>query len=247
MDDTKRNMQIKRVTLADQACEQLKAYISAEHLIVGDKLPSEAELAEMLGVNRFTVRMALQKLSTLGLIETRVGEGSFIKDFSITSYLNELSDFYVSDANMAEVFTLRKMIELECLKLLISKGSDEDIAEVRKAYDKYHDLRFENSAAATESGRHSDLKFHYAICYYSHNTLLSQLFALLSPIVDKYIKKIASDRIQARDENRLEDDHDYHIDVMEAIEARDWKACKTAYLKTIGVTEYPTIPSDMED
>ena len=93
MGELEKSMQIKRVTLVDQAAMQLKKYISEKRLIAGDKLPSEAELTEMLGVNRFTVRMALQKLSALGLIETKVGEGSFVKDYSITSYLSELSDY----------------------------------------------------------------------------------------------------------------------------------------------------------
>lgn len=228
MGELEKSMQIKRVTLVDQAAMQLKKYISEKRLIAGDKLPSEAELTEMLGVNRFTVRMALQKLSALGLIETKVGEGSFVKDYSITSYLSELSDYYVSEKNMDEVYTLRKMIELECLKLLITKGSDDDIAEVRKAYDRYEATHYPVTSSQIKDAIEADLKFHYAICYYSGNKLLSQLFLLILPIVKQYIECIG----EIRRNSPPEDQEDYHSKLMAAIEKRDWKASKQAYFKT---------------
>lgn len=45
----------------------------------GGKIPSENELAQQFGVSRVTVRNALQKLSALELLETRFGEGSFVR------------------------------------------------------------------------------------------------------------------------------------------------------------------------
>ena len=58
---------------------QLNEIIAEENLRPGDKLPSERELSERLSVGRSSVREALRALELLGLIETRRGEGTFLK------------------------------------------------------------------------------------------------------------------------------------------------------------------------
>ena len=78
-----RNPKIRRLSVVDQVSDSIKQSLLDQVWKEGDKLPSEGELAEYYGVNRLSVRMALQKLSTLGLIETRVGEGSFVAHFSV--------------------------------------------------------------------------------------------------------------------------------------------------------------------
>ena len=61
--------------------KQLREMISEDELKPGDKIPSERELSERLNVGRSSVREALRALELLGLIGTRIGEGTFIKDF----------------------------------------------------------------------------------------------------------------------------------------------------------------------
>lgn len=56
-------MKIKKVSASEQVCEAIQDQISAGVWKVGDKLPSESDLAAKFGVNRLTVRMALQKLN----------------------------------------------------------------------------------------------------------------------------------------------------------------------------------------
>ena len=70
---------IKRVSVGEQVFTQLKELLVQGEWKPGEKLPSENELAAQFGVSRITVRQALQKLGALGLVETRLGEGSFVK------------------------------------------------------------------------------------------------------------------------------------------------------------------------
>lgn len=60
---------------------QLHEIIQEQNLRPGDKLPSERELSEQLGAGRSSVREALRALELLGLIETRRGEGTFLKHY----------------------------------------------------------------------------------------------------------------------------------------------------------------------
>ena len=81
------DMKIKKVSASEQVCEAIQDQISAGVWKVGDKLPSESDLAAKFGVNRLTVRMALQKLNALGIVETRTGSGTFVIEFDFESYL----------------------------------------------------------------------------------------------------------------------------------------------------------------
>lgn len=89
-----RSPKIRRLSVVDQVSDSIKQSLLDQVWKEGDKLPSEGELAEYYGVNRLSVRMALQKLSTLGLIETRVGEGSFVAHFSVQPIFSELAPLY---------------------------------------------------------------------------------------------------------------------------------------------------------
>ena len=90
----KKSMKITHISAVEQVCESLKQSILAEEWQVGEKLPSESSLAELYGVNRLTVRMALQKLNTLGVVETKVGEGTYMKKFSLGDIFYDISDFF---------------------------------------------------------------------------------------------------------------------------------------------------------
>ena len=86
-------MSIKKVvksSVSQQVFDQLREQILSGSWKPGDKLPSENELAAQFGVSRVTVRNALQRLSGLGLLETRFGEGSFIRGPGSGAALNQL-------------------------------------------------------------------------------------------------------------------------------------------------------------
>ena len=74
---------IKKVNVGQMVFDQMQELLIRGEWKPGDRLPSENELAEMFNVSRITIRQALQKLSVLGLVETRFGEGSVVKTFDV--------------------------------------------------------------------------------------------------------------------------------------------------------------------
>ena len=122
---------INRISVVDQVCESLKHDISSHRWIAGDKIPSEGELADAFGVNRLSVRMALQKLNTLGIIETRVGEGSFVTDFSLKPMLMEVAPFYEGDKKYRDIQHMRLLLETD-----LPEKRDTDIPQGRDAADE---------------------------------------------------------------------------------------------------------------
>ena len=67
------------MTLVESIIEQIVTQIHDGNLQPNDRLPSERQLIDMLGVGRSSVREALQGLSAMGLVEIRPGDGTFVE------------------------------------------------------------------------------------------------------------------------------------------------------------------------
>ncbi|WP_370876148.1 FadR/GntR family transcriptional regulator [Neobacillus ginsengisoli] len=110
--------------------------ITADGLTSGDKIPSERELSERLNVGRSSVREALRALELLGLIETRRGEGTFIRDFRGHQLVQLLSTFILQDEKAKrDVFETKQLIEIDCLRLAVQRIDKRTIIELKKWFD----------------------------------------------------------------------------------------------------------------
>nr|WP_257985607.1 GntR family transcriptional regulator [Bacillus sp. V5-8f] len=108
--------------------EKLRNMIDTDGLLPGDKIPSERELAERLNVGRSSVREALRALELLGLIETRRGEGTFIKDFQEHRLVELLGAFFLQNPQIqGNLLETKYLIEMDCLRTIITSCSDSEV------------------------------------------------------------------------------------------------------------------------
>ena len=108
--------------------ESLRNMIATEGLIPGDKIPSERELSERLDVGRSSVREALRALELLGLIETRRGEGTFIRDFQEHQISRTIRCFFLQNEKVNEDLVETKyLLEIDCLRLIILQSTDDEL------------------------------------------------------------------------------------------------------------------------
>ena len=113
--------------------KQLREMITSDGLKTGDKIPSERELSERLNFGRSSVREALRALELLGLIETRRGEGTFIRDFRGHQLVQLLSTFILQDEKAKhDVFETKNYIEMDCLRLALKKGDKQQIESLQE-------------------------------------------------------------------------------------------------------------------
>lgn len=125
------NEQSKKVYI--EIVRQLREIIEKDGLKAGDKIPSERELSERLNAGRSSVREALRALELLGLIETRRGEGTYIRDFRGNQLVQLLSTFILQDKKaIQDVVETKHMIELDCLQLALSKRSKNDFQRLKQ-------------------------------------------------------------------------------------------------------------------
>jgi GntR family transcriptional regulator, transcriptional repressor for pyruvate dehydrogenase complex len=108
--------------------KQLQLIIVEDGLIAGDKIPSERELSDRLNVGRSSVREALRALELLGLIETRRGEGTFIKDFGENQLVQILGTFILQGIKKkSDLLETKYIIECECVKLASARINDSQL------------------------------------------------------------------------------------------------------------------------
>jgi GntR family transcriptional regulator, transcriptional repressor for pyruvate dehydrogenase complex len=109
--------------------KQIRKMIESNGLKPGDKILSERELSERLNVGRSSVREALRALELLGLIETRWGEGTFIRDFRGHQLVELLSTFILQDEKAKrDVSETKYLIEMDCLRLILLRYDEEKIS-----------------------------------------------------------------------------------------------------------------------
>src|SRR5256886_15234887 len=100
---------IKSTRIYEQIVRQVKQLIAEGRFKSGDRLPPERELAEKFVVSRTSVREALRALESLGLIDIRPGEGTFVREVSIDALVGPLALVMTSQREaIAELFEARR-------------------------------------------------------------------------------------------------------------------------------------------
>lgn len=237
-------MKIKKTSLPDEIADIIKNSIKAGERKPREKLPSEGELSEMFGVNRLTVRMALQKLSAQGIVETKVGEGTYVKDFSFSSYIGEVSDFYLKQEMIDSVCEFRQSMEVECARLTMERASTEEIKELEGYCDRYDEVcgkLFAHPDLDTdvlEELIDRDLDFHYEIVKLSKNALFNYSYEVAREPIFRYLHIILTHRIDNCVNRRelLVQSCALHRTIFRSIRDKDFETCRSAILKMIDYT-----------
>ena len=106
-----KNLKTRKLYL--QVYDEIKNYIEENHLVPGDKLPSEMKMCEMLGVSRNVLREAIKSLEITGTLCSTPGAGIVIQEFNINFFLRSLV-YSVRDEKQLfkEIEELRRVLEL---------------------------------------------------------------------------------------------------------------------------------------
>lgn len=170
---------VMRVSVTEQVYGQLKDELLSGAWKPGEKLPAEAELATLFSVSRVTIRQALQKLAISGLIETKLGEGSFAKDITLGIYMNSMIPIVKLKPHMLlEVLEFRQVVEVKTAGLCASRANEEDIQRLREIY-----LKMETFQNNVEEFASADLGFHVEIANITKNSLLIETHNIIRNIL----------------------------------------------------------------
>ena len=239
MDGMYMEMKVKRMPVNEQVFEMMRTAIKEGRWKPGEKIPSETELSANFGVNRLTVRMAMQRLIGMGVLEARVGDGTYVKEFSFGAYIGRVSDFYLDENSMDKMFEFRFAVETSAAKLAMNQASEDELQELEEASQCFEKKKEEFLADQNEDLFQelieADLNFHHKICEISHNELFVYAFEMIRELLYRHMEIMLKKRVaywNAQKQKGIFWD-DLHRVVYDAIRMKDIKKCQNAYEKMI--------------
>src|SRR2546427_11748123 len=119
---------IKSTRIYEEIVRQVKQLIAEGRLKSGDQLPPERDLAEKFVVSRTSVREALRALESLGFVEIRPGEGTFVREMSVDSLVGPLALVMTAQREaIGELFEARRVLEPSIASLAASRATPEEV------------------------------------------------------------------------------------------------------------------------
>lgn len=177
-------MKIERKKISAQVLEQLNEKIKSKEFPPNQPLPSENELAKLFGVSRAPVREALSVLSASGIIESRQGGRSYVKELHLVDMMDRLTLQYISLEEVFELLELRMIMETEAAALAANRRSSSDLEKIKNALKGLE----ETLTNPDEVGLQADLDFHK---YMIEATKNSFMVGVMDNIGDLYRKAVA--------------------------------------------------------
>jgi GntR family transcriptional regulator, transcriptional repressor for pyruvate dehydrogenase complex len=197
--------------------------ILSRRLRAGEMLPPERALAIRYGVGRPLVREALRSVEELGLIETRPGRGTFVRSGNVSAVHRQLGvAIRRRGVTAAQLSEARITLEGEAASLAASRATAADTAVLRAALEQLE------PSEAVEHVR-NDLTFHLAVAAAAHNPVIEMMLESIAPLTVALMARSVGD-LEVMDRSQP-----YHRRVLEAIEARDPEAARSAIVAHLTV------------
>jgi GntR family transcriptional repressor for pyruvate dehydrogenase complex len=152
--------------------DQLEAAIERGDYAPGARLPSERELAELLGVSRVSVREAIRSLEAIGLVEVRHGRGCFVATSRSDRYASSFSHWLsVHHDEVLELLKVRGALDELAAETAAKNGAPEWPQRLRELNARFRAVEPQDIDGLVER----DVAFHDAVAEASGSTLLADL------------------------------------------------------------------------
>lgn len=207
--------EIKKKRLYEDVIKSIEEKYQSGELKLGDKLPTERDLSTYYGVSRGTIRDAFRVLESHGIIEVKHGGGRYIrKSFKVNLDSNNSIISSLRDVAVLDLIEARKILEVGAMSLVCERVTDEDISKLRKLLETQSIQKFDEEGI--------DSYFHQAIMEITDNLILRKYLTmnieLINELRDKSFKMAPN----------YDKAHKEHIDILEAIESRDYIKAENA-------------------
>ena len=202
---------IRKTRVSEEIIGQVRDLITSGRLKIGDRLPAERELAKILQVGRSTVREAIRALESLGILQARPGEGTFL----VSNPAEQKPDPITANAfrsweNQRKLFEVRLVIEPDLAALAARRASFEQIVKMREI--------LQEQEASVKQGKidiKADTAFHFLLAEAARNEILLRIMDSLMNLLHE--TREASLHTSGRSVSSLKQ----HKAIVRAIEARD--------------------------
>src|SRR5271163_4579025 len=174
---------VVRTTLTADICREMVSHLIRGSWSAGQRIPPERELCTQLGVGRASLREALKALEIMGMIETRLGDGTYVcnrSEFFSRPLLWAIASS--SEADARELIEARTVIEVELAGLAAEHASADDLKQIAE-----HLERMEKTKKNPEEFVQADVDFHIAIGRAASNSILMNALHLIRNLLREWI------------------------------------------------------------
>ena len=208
---------VKRDRLYQGIVQQIEGLLERGELKPGDQLPPERQLAEQFQVSRASVREALRSLELLGIVETRAGGGTFVRQAQPDDLARPLQSLITRGHTLTDVIDVRGLVEPAVAERAAQNITKEEIAELRQIIAAQ-----ERKVAAGEPYVEEDTRFHEVIGQAARNELLVTVLGVIWDVLR------ASREEWLLTEKRAHGSIEAHRRILAALEQHDPTAARTA-------------------
>ena len=210
--------------LADSVARQVELLILRGVLRPGERLPSERELSERLGVSRPSVRDAVADLQDRGLLTTRAGAGIFVAEVLGSAFSPALTRLFAShDEAVFDYLSFRRDLEGLAVTRAARLGSDTDLKVIGTIFAKM-ETAHEKRKPADEA--RLDAEFHLSIIEASHNVIMLHMMRAMFDMLREGVFYNRQMMFRLRTTRSLL--LDQHRAINTALQARDPDAARAA-------------------
>lgn len=208
---------INNESVVQQIINKITEAIIAGELKPGEKLPPEMELIETLQVSRNSLRAALQALRSIGVLEVRRPEGTFVSNNFTPPMINPMLYKIIlhQEDSYKDLIGLRELIDMGISKLVIKQGlaaEEEQLLEDRYAL-LVKELQREDYSVKRIAD--ADLRLHEAIAEATRNSLAVMINKFLLNITEDSRYRTIQTICQCNDREYLIKNHRMHLDALE--------------------------------
>lgn len=209
-----------RETVESEFTRKLMDYLISAQIRPNDKLPSERQLSEALGIGRSSLRNALKSLSLLGVIDQRPGSGTYLRDTK-SDLLPRVIEWglLLGENNLEEVVEAREQLEVMLAGLAAQRRTDEDVRRLQHLIDGMR------TSDVTQDRAHYvelDIQFHLAIAETSKNQVLAGVLRNLQSLLHAWASRVIE--VAGETSSSLA----MHVPILEAISRGDADAARSA-------------------
>jgi len=220
---------VKPSNIPDAVYKQLVSLITRGQLKPGDRLPSERAMATDLGVSRQSIREAIYRAKTAGLVEVRQGGGAFVIS-SLKRSLSAPLSILLGDraSKVFEFLEIRKIIEVWCVERASEAATSADLRKMQGILKK-----MEVSNPPQREWEKMDLDFHSSIAAATHNIVAMHVMEGLKDSFRTYFRVKKFTTKPERKDVVIQQ----HMAVFEAIKKRNPKEAKKKILEHLAYVE----------
>lgn len=216
-------------TKCDIVVDEVLSMIAKGVYKENDKLPPERYFVDYFGMSRVTIRESFKKLSMLGVIRIKQGEGTFVNQVNLSTMMQPLfSSIVLDNLSIAQIYDARLYVESGMTRLAVKYASSKEIETLK---EKIHQMDIEVTNNDTDGFSQLDIMFHEYIAEISKNHILATTYKTIKNILSKYI---AASNLSPK---IMIDSQKYHKAIVAAIEERDEQQAGALMEKHVALTK----------